>query len=122
MSLDDYKFRAITYQGVTFPATLMGISILEPLPDIKDENLAEWLWRLTICCGFTKRAPAEKCVKCARQAADLMLEHRQGLLDGIRNRLAPHGLETETTYSAWLLSLQRLSLIHISEPTRLGMI
>ena len=39
MPFDDYDFRPITFQGVTFPATLMGIDILEPMLDIQDEGL-----------------------------------------------------------------------------------
>jgi len=52
MPLDDYEFRPITFQGVTFPATLMGISILEPVLGIEDEDLGDWLWRLPICSGL----------------------------------------------------------------------
>ena len=76
MPLDDYEFRPITFQGVTFPATLMGISVLEPALGIEDEDLGDWLWRLPLCCGFPKQAAAERCARCARKAADIMLEHR----------------------------------------------
>ncbi len=109
MPLDDYEFRPITFQGVTFPATLMGISILEPVLGIEDEDLGDWLWRLPICCGFPKRTAAERCARCARQAADLMLEQRQRVLGGIRDRLASHGFEPEPTYRDWLLALQRIA-------------
>ncbi len=109
MPLDDYEFRPITFQGVTFPATLMGISILEPVLRIEDEDLGDWLWRLSICCGFPKRTAAERCVRCARQSVDLMLEHRQQVLEGIHQRLAPHGFDPETTYHDWLLALQRIA-------------
>jgi hypothetical protein len=108
MSLNDQDWRPITFQGVTFPATLMGISILEPVLGIIDEELGEWLWRLPNCCGVTKRAPAEKCVRCALRAANLMLEHRQRVHDGIRNRLTPHGFDAETTYQDWIVALQRI--------------
>jgi hypothetical protein len=108
MTLDDYAFRPITFQGVTFPATLMGISILEPVLGITDEDIADWLWRLPICCGVTKSAPADRCARCAQRAADLMLEQRQRVLDGIRDRLATHGFDSESTYRDWLLALQRI--------------
>jgi hypothetical protein len=91
MALDDYNWRQITFQGVTFPPTLMAISILDPV------------------LGITKRAPAEQCARCARLAADLMLEHRQQVLDGIRDRLAEHGFDPETTYRDWLLALRRIA-------------
>jgi len=113
MAFDDYNFRPITFQGVTFPATLMGVSILEPVLGITDEDLGSWLWRLTICCGVTKSAPAERCARCAQRAADLMLEQRQRVLDGIRDRLMRHGLDAETTYRDWLLALQRI--VELSE-------
>ncbi len=109
MPINDYDFRPITFQGETFPATLMGISILEPVLCITNEDLADWLWRLPICCGFPKRAAADRCAKCARQAADLILEQRQRVLDGIRERLAPHGFDPETTYRDWLVALQRIA-------------
>jgi len=106
MPLDDYKFRPITFQGVAFPATVMGVSILIPVLDITDDDLGDWIWGLTICCGFPKHASAEGCARCARQAADLMLEQRQRVLDGISERLAPHGFDPETAYRDWLLALQ----------------
>jgi hypothetical protein len=109
MPLDDYEFRPITFQGVTFPATLMAIDLLGPVLDIQDEDLGDWLWRLPICRGFPKRTTAERCARCARQAADLMLEHRQQVLDGIQERLAPHGFDAETTYRDWLLAMQRIA-------------
>lgn len=109
MPLNDYDFRPITFQGVTFPATLMGIDILEPVLGIDDEDLGDWLWRLPICCGFPKRTPAERCARCARLAADLMLEQRQRVLGGIRDRLGSHGFDPETTYRDWLLALQRIA-------------
>src|SRR5882724_9051771 len=108
MALNEYDWRPITFQGETFPPTLMAISILEPVLDVKDEDLAEWLWRLPICCGVTKSAPAERCARCAQRAADLMLEQRQQVLDGIRDRLTPHGFDVETTYRDWIVALQRI--------------
>jgi hypothetical protein len=108
MPLNEQDWRPITFQGVTFPATLMGISILEPVLDITDANLGDWLWRLPICCGITKSAPAERCARYAQQAADLMLEQRQQVLAGIRERLAPHGFDPESTYRDWIVALQRI--------------
>ena len=108
MPLDDYVFRPITFQGITFPATLMGISILEPVLDIQDEDLGDWLWRLPICCGFPKHTSGDRCTRCAQKTLDLMLEHRQLVLDGIRERLAPLGFDPESTYNDWLLALQKI--------------
>jgi hypothetical protein len=108
MALDGKEWRPITFQGVTFPATLMGISILEPVLGIADEELADWLWRLPICCGIEKRAPAELCVRCAQKTIDLMLEHRQRVLDGIRARLSPHGFDADTTFSDWIMAFQQI--------------
>ena len=101
-------YRPITFQGETFPATLMAISILEPLLDIADEDLSDWLWRLPICSGVTRSAPAERCARCAQKAADLMLEQRARVIDGIRVRLASHGFDTEVTYQEWIAALQRI--------------
>ncbi len=108
MALDDYEWRPITFQGVTFPATLMAISILEPVLGITDEDLGDWLWRLPICCGVTKSAPAERCARCAQKAADLMLEQQQRVLDGIRDRLSSHGFDVEATYRDWITAFQRI--------------
>jgi len=108
MSLNDYDYRPITFQGESFPATLMAISILETVLDIADEDLADWLWRLPICCGVTKSAPAERCARCAQEAADLMLEQRQRVLGGIRDRLASQGFDADVTYREWIAALQRI--------------
>jgi len=86
----------------------MAISILEPVLDIRDEDVGDWLWRLSICRGVTKRAPAEKCARCAQIAADLMLEQRQRVLDGIRERLSSHGFDAEATYREWISAFQRI--------------
>jgi len=108
MALNEYDWRPITFQGETFPATLMAISILGPVLDIADEDLADWLWRLPICCGVKKSTPAERCARCAQKAADLMLEQRQRVLGGIRERLASHGFDAEGTYKDWIAALQRI--------------
>ena len=109
MPLKEQDWRPITFQGVTFPATLMGISILEPVLGITDEDFGDWLSQLQICRGVTKSAPAERCARCARQAADLLLEQRQRVLDGIRDRLTPHGFDAESTYRDWIVALQRIA-------------
>ena len=109
MLVDDYKFRPITFQGVTFPPTLMGVSVLEPILNIADEELGDWLWRLPICCGIAKSAPAERCVRCARRMVNLLLEQRQRVVDGIRERLVTHGFDPAATYRDWLLAFQRIA-------------
>jgi hypothetical protein len=108
MPLDDFYFRPITFQGEIFPSTLMAISVLEPILGIKNEDLGDWLWRLPICCGFQKRASAQRCNHCARQIIDLMLEQRQDVLTGIRERLGSHGFDADMTYRDWMLALQRI--------------
>lgn len=116
MKLNEQEWRPITFQGVTFPSTLMGISILiEPTDEDSDEDVGAWLLRLTVCRGVTKDAPAERCARCAQQTIDLMLEHRQRVLDDIRKCLVPHGFEVETTYRDWILALQRI--VEISTAT-----
>jgi hypothetical protein len=108
MALNEQDWRPITFQGVTFPATLMGISILEPVLRIADEEIGDWLWRLPICKGVTKSAPAERCARCAQRTIDLMLEQRQSVIDGIRDRLASHGFDVENTYRDWIVALQQI--------------
>ena len=108
MGVDDYNWRPITFQGITFPASLMAISVLESLLQVDDE-LGEWLWRFTICCGVNKTAPAHLCEKYARQAIDLMIQHRPRVLDGIRERLGEHGFDAEITYREWITSLQQIA-------------
>ena len=108
MALDEKQWRPITFEGVTFPATLMGVDTLEVILNITEEELGEWLWRLSICRGVTKRAPSDKCVRCAQKAIDLMLESRQRVLDGIRERLGPHGFDADTTYVDWITAFQQI--------------
>lgn len=109
MPIDGYKFRPITFQGVTFPATLMGISILDPVIENTDEELGLWLWQFPICCGVSRHANAGKCGKFARQTADLMIDQRLRVLEGIRQRLASRGFDTETTYRDWLSALENIA-------------
>lgn len=59
MTLEEREWRPITFQGVTFPATLMGVSILEQVLGIKDRELIDWVWGLCVCCGRERSAPAE---------------------------------------------------------------
>ena len=108
MKFDDYEFRPITFQGVTFPATLMGVSILEPVLGIKDREFIDWVWGLRICCGIKKKAPADFCVRLSQRTIDLLLEHRKKVLDGIFERLVPHGFDADVTYRDWILAFQRI--------------
>lgn len=105
---DDYEFRPITFQGVTFPATLMGVSILEPVLGVRDREFIDWVWGLRVCCGRERSAPAEICARLAQRTVDLMLEHRQQVLDGVRERLAPHGFDPDTTFRDWIAAFQRI--------------
>src|SRR5690348_11018588 len=116
MTLSDYEWRPITFQGVELPATLMAASALEPMLALDDEEFGSWLWRLTICRGVTKHAPADRCARCAQKAIDLMLEHRQRVLDGIRDCLASYGFDPESTYRDWIAAFQRIvELSKVSE-------
>ena len=108
-SLDDCDWRPITFHGEVFPPSLMGISILEPLLEIEEEELGDWLWRLPICKGCSKEAPAERCTRCATAAMNLMLEQRAKVLAGIAERLVPYGFDPEATYREWILALQRIA-------------
>ena len=108
MALDEKEWRPITFQGVTFSATLMGVSILEPVLDIHDPELIDWVWGLRICCGRERRASAEFCARCAQRSVDLMLEHRQKVLDGIHDRLGSYGFDPEATFGDWIQAFQSI--------------
>jgi hypothetical protein len=109
MPLNEQEWRPITFQGITFPATLMGVSILEPVLGIKDPEFIDWVWGLRTCCGRERSAPAEFCSRMAQRTADLMLENRQRVLDGIRERLGPHGFDADTTYRDWITAFQHIA-------------
>lgn len=115
MTIDPKEWRPITFQGVTFPATLMASDVLEPILGFEHEDLGAWLWRLTICRGVTKRAPAETCAQYAERLLNLMLEQRPRVLDGIRDRLGSHGFEPEETYRDWITAFQQI--IKLSKET-----
>jgi hypothetical protein len=108
MAFDDRAFRPITFQGTTFPATLMGVSILEPVLGIEDREFIDWVWGLRVCCGRQRNAPAEFCARMAQRTVDLMLENRQKILNGIRERLGPYGFEADITFRDWILAFQRI--------------
>ncbi|WP_035609691.1 hypothetical protein [Haloferula sp. BvORR071] len=105
---NEQDWRPITFEGVVLPPSLMGISILEAVLDIEEEELAAWLWRLPICKGLRKSAPAERCARCAEQTLNLMLEHREQVTAGITERLALQGLDPEATYREWAAALVRI--------------
>ncbi len=111
MAFDDREFRPITFQGIQFPATLMGVSILEPVLGIRDREFIDWVWGLRICSGRERNAPAEFCARMAQRTMDLMLEHRQHVLDGIRERLGPHDFDADTTFRDWILAFQRIQIL-----------
>lgn len=108
MALDEREWRPIKFQGVTFPATLMGVSILEPVLGIKDREFIDWVWGLRVCCGRERSAPAEFCARLAQRSISLMLERRQQVLDGIRERLGPHGFDADATFRDWMMAFQRI--------------
>ena len=82
---------------------------VEPVLGLPDGELAEWLWRLPLCRGGSKRAPAERCARCARQAVDLLLGHHQQLLASIGEHLADYGFDPGQTLSDWVLALERIA-------------
>jgi hypothetical protein len=108
MALDDYGWRPITFQGVKFPATLMAADVIDSALEIEDEEFSSWLLRLTVCRGVTKSASAKTCARCAQKAVDLMLEHRQRILDYIGEWLSPHGFEPDTTFRDWIGAFQEI--------------
>ncbi|HWB02449.1 MAG TPA: hypothetical protein VG796_05445 [Verrucomicrobiales bacterium] len=89
----------------------MGISILESVMEIEDEDFGEWLWSFCICCGRTRKAAAERCARCALQAANLIEVNRQQVLDAIHERLGAHGFDPESTYQDWLASLRQIAVL-----------
>jgi hypothetical protein len=109
MVFNNQHWRPITFQGMTFPASLMGISILAPILDTTDPELAEWLWCFPVCCGLGQNAPAQVCARCACRCVDLMTENRQQVLDAIRNRLSTCGFDPECTYREWMSALERIA-------------
>jgi hypothetical protein len=109
MPLDDFEFRPITFQGVRFPPTLMGIAVLAPVLGAKDRELAAWLTGLPACRGFTRKAPAEYCARCARLAMERMRELRWLVIAELRAQLEPRGIHPEAAYLDWMQSLQRIA-------------
>jgi len=86
----------------------MGVSVLEPVLGIKDRDFIDWVWGLRACCGREQSAPAEFCARLAQRTADLMLTHRQQVLDGVRERLGPHGFEADATFRDWIMAFHRI--------------
>jgi hypothetical protein len=39
----------------------------------------------------------------------LLLEHRQKVLEGIRDRLGPHGFDADVTYRDWIIAIQHIA-------------
>jgi hypothetical protein len=112
VDLEGSDWRPITFEGVTFPPTLMGISVLASIfgsVAAEDEELGGWLHSLRMCCGVSRRAPAVVCHGCATRARALMLEHRAEVVAGITRQLGPHGWDADATFRAWLAAMERIA-------------
>jgi hypothetical protein len=107
----DYHFRPITFEGVTFRSSVMGISVLEPIIPEMDDESAEWIWRFPICSGTTKSAPAALCHRSVTKIIDLMLEHREAVLAGIVERFSDAPFDVEGIYSEWVSALTTIQRI-----------
>jgi hypothetical protein len=108
MALDDKDWRPITFEGITFPPTVMGISILTVIPSAQPE-MCDWLWSLRICCGVTKSADADLCYRASSLALELIKKERQVVLAEIEKRLGPHGFDPNTTLDDWVAALQSVN-------------
>jgi hypothetical protein len=108
---DHNEWRPITFEGTTFPPTLMGISVLGSILPEEDDELEDWLRAIRHCSGVTKRATAEQCRACADRAMHRMTEHREAVLAGIEERLGPHGFDATTTFRDWMDALRRIAEI-----------
>lgn len=106
--LDEYEWREITFEGETFPATSMGISIVEPAMDLPETDLGSWLWSLSICKGSTKSSSRDECMQHSGDALNIFLERRSELLAAISERPSPFGFSPEETDRDWVLSMQRI--------------
>jgi hypothetical protein len=92
----------------------MGVSILDPVLGIEDSEFIDWVLGLSTCRGRERSAPADFCARWAQRTADLMLEHRQRVLDGIRERLGPHGFDADTTYRDRITAFQHIARLSAS--------
>lgn len=109
MSTPPDYWQPITFQDVEFPRSLMAIDVIEPILALKDEALGAWLWKLTICRGVIKSAPATDCEHFARQVLDLLMDNKPLLLAGIEERLQPDGFDPHITFVEWLISMQKIA-------------
>ncbi len=109
MLIDEKHFREITFQGETFPQTLMGISILVPVLNAEEDELNDWLWSLTICCGVTKRESSDVCARSALRAIELIHARFDEVLIAIDERLSPYGFDPHVTVHDWIAALGRIA-------------
>ena len=98
-------WRPIIFEGEAFPPTLMGISVLGYLFPGEPDDLIDWHDSIRDC----RPTDLQQCRAFALRSYALMLEHRQAVLDGITERLTPHGFDVEITYRDWLTALSRIA-------------
>jgi len=104
--LDPQDWPSIQFEGEFLPQSLSGISIL--IARDFTERTGDWIWRLAHCREVWKEGEVEWCLLSAAEITDHLLEHREEIVEEIRARLGPHGLDGETTADEWLAALGRI--------------
>jgi len=104
--LDPEEWPQICFEGELLPQTVSAIHILIDQPF--SERMKEWVWRLPHCKGVWKEGDAAWCAASASELADHMLEHRDGIIREIEERLGTDGFDGPTTLQEWLKAMSQI--------------
>jgi hypothetical protein len=107
--LDPKEWPTIQFEGEYLPQSVSGISILINLDFT--ERTGDWIWRLPHCKEVWKGGEADWCLSSASEIIDHLLEHRDEVIEEIRDRLGPHGFDGPVTINEWLTALSRIRVL-----------
>jgi hypothetical protein len=107
--LDPQEWPSIQFEGEFLPQSVSGISIL--IDRDFTEQTGDWIWRLPHCKEVWKCGEADWCLTSASEIIDHLLEHRDAVVEEIRERLGPHGFDAPATVNEWLTALSRIRVL-----------
>lgn len=107
--LDAQEWPAIEFQGELLPQSLSAIHILiyQPL----SERTLDWIWTFSHCNEVWKSGESEWCMTSAIEIADHLLEHRDAIVEEIRDRFGPDEFGGDEMIDEWLSGLNRIRIL-----------
>jgi hypothetical protein len=107
--LNTQEWPAIEFQSELLPQSLSAIHILIDLP--LSERTLDWIWKLPHCKEVWKSGEADWCIASATEITDYFLDHKDEIVEEIRDRLGPHEFDGDATFNEWVTALDRIRIL-----------